>query len=238
MPTLIEKAQLRVLATLATKIDDCYLGDGTALSLFYFHHRDSVDLDFYIREFSRVRIKKIVGLISLSIKKRLALKVQNLNSKMVKICVYSLPLNKNKVLKIDFIEDYGRLINPPRLINGIKVLSLEDIYLRKLYAAVGTSFESDVVGRKGLWGGRQEAKDFFDLYCLSHIFMELSDFSFKYGNQLMRESIIRWFRTYNRLEMKTGLLELKLKKSFTYTEMERHFKREIDRILEREVEFA
>ncbi len=55
--------------------------------------------------------------------------------------------------------------------------------------------------------------------------------------QLMREAIIRWFRTCNRLDMKTGLLELQLKKNINYIEIERHFKQEVNSIIEKEIEF-
>lgn len=145
-------------------------------------------------------------------------------------------INKKQALKIDFIQDYVVCIKPPKTINGIKVLSLEDIYIRKIYAITGTYQAEDEIGRKISKGGSQEAKDFYDLYCLSHIFKPLSDFSFSPGDQLMREAIIRWFRTYSRMDMKTGLLELELK-NIDYKDIERHFKQEVNKIIEKEVEF-
>jgi hypothetical protein len=37
--------------------------------------------------------------------------------------------------------------------------------------------------------------------------------------------------------MKTGLLELGLKKNIDYTDIELHFKKEVDKMLQREIEF-
>ncbi len=207
------------------------------MSLYYFNHRESLDLDFFTQDFNKMRIDEIIGLISNKLKKQTDLIAQELRKDRIKILVYSVNIDKKQALKVDFIQDYLDCLKPLRTVNGIKVLSLEDIYMRKIYAMTGTYQAEDETGRIIFRGGRQEAKDFYDLYCLSHIFKPLSDFSFRYGNQLMREAIIRWFRTYNRMDMKTGLLELQLKKNINYTEIERHFKQEVNSILEKEVEF-
>lgn len=228
--------EAKVLKTLASEIDDFYLAGGTALSLYYFHHRESFDLDFFTSDFSRARVFEIVKFLSASLKKKVNLIAEESRKNRVKTLVYSVSINKDRALKIDFVQDYLGLIKPLKLINGIRVLSLEDIYIRKIYAITGTSLIEDSIGRRITKGGRQEAKDFYDLYCLSHTFMRFSDFSFRFCNQVIREAIIRWFRTYSRLDMKTGLLELKLKKGIGYPDMERHFKKEIDKILEKEIE--
>ncbi len=220
---------------LAHKIDDFYLVGGTALSLYYFHHRQSLDLDFFTVDFSQKRIEEVVRLLSASFKKKISLIAQQGKKGKVKVAVYFIPIDKKEGLKIDFVEDYLGLILPPKSVNGIKVASLEDIYIKKIYAIAGTFTEEDSVGRKMARGNRQEAKDFFDLYCLSHTFMRLSEFDSKYCNSVLREGIIRWFRTYNRMDMKIGLLQLELKKAVDYNDIERHFKREVNRIIEEEV---
>lgn len=237
MKHTISGFQSKVLEALSNKIDDFYLGGGTALSLYYFNHRESLDLDFFTRDFNETRIIEVVRLISAALKRQIELIAQELRKNRIKILVYSVKIGKKKALKIDFIQDYFDCIKQPKIINGIKILSLEDIYIRKIYTVTGTYQIEDEIGRKISKGGRQEAKDLYDLYCLSHIFKPLSDFSFRYGNQLMREAIIRWFRTYNRMDMKTGLLELQLKKNINYNDIERHFKQEVNRIIEKEVEF-
>lgn len=235
--SIVTNYQQRVLKSLAGKIDDFYLAGGTALSAYYFHHRESVDLDFFTHKFAKLRIEEVAGLISQGTNKKIELSGQELRKNMVKIAVYNLVIDKRgTILKIDFVEDYIKLIKPLKLINGINILSLEDIFLRKLFAITGTSAEEDMTGRRIAKGGRQEAKDFYDLFCLSQIFMRLSDFADKYGNPLIREAIIRWFRTYDRFNIKTGLLELNLKKSLDYNEIERHFTHEVDKLIEQEVD--
>ncbi|MCX5703076.1 MAG: nucleotidyl transferase AbiEii/AbiGii toxin family protein [Candidatus Omnitrophica bacterium] len=236
MKDIITSAQNKLLKALSGRIDDFYLGGGTALSSYYFHHRRSIDLDFFTHKLSRIRVQEVMKLVSEALKKQPSLIGQNSGKGKVKMFVYSVPLDKNAALKIDFIEEYLELIKPAKSINGIKVLSLEDIYMRKIYAVTGTFTGIDGVGRKTVRGGRQEAKDFYDLFCLSRIFMKLSDFSFQYGTTLIRELLIRWFRTYSRLDIKTGLIELGLKKAVDYSDMERHFKQEIGKILEQEVQ--
>lgn len=237
MKSIIINFQNKVLKSLSKKIDDFYLCGGTALSLYYFNHRESLDLDFFTQNFNKIRIFEIIRFLSSCLKKRIELIAEESRKNRIKILVYSIPINRKHFLKLDFVQDYLDWIKPPKLINGIKVLSLEDIYIRKIYAVTGTFQVKDFIGRRITKGGRQEAKDSYDLYCLSQIFIKLSDFSFKYGNQLLREAIIRWFRTYNRMDMKVGLLELNLKKNIDYSEIERHFKKEINKIIEKEVEF-
>lgn len=227
--------QEKMLGLLSGRINDFYLAGGTALSLYYFHHRESQDLDFFTKKFNRIRIVNIIKELSQKSKKEIELVAEQKAKDRVKIAVYAMHINKEESLKINFVEDYADIIKSPKLINGIYVLSLEDIYIRKIFAIGGTSWKTDAVGKKIFKGGRQEAKDFYDLYCLSSIFMRLSDFSYKYGNPLIREGLISWFRTFTRLDIKTGLLELKLKKEIDYRDMELHFKKEIDSILEKEV---
>ena len=50
-----------ILKSLAWKLEDFYMVGGTALSLFYFHHRFSFDIDFFTRNFDFKKIDKITG---------------------------------------------------------------------------------------------------------------------------------------------------------------------------------
>jgi len=233
----IEKCQDNVLDFLAAKIDDFYLSGGTALSKFYFRHRISDDLDFFTKKFNRQRIVNLVGNLQGGLKTKIRLLAEQTKMKeKVKMMIYILDFGKQNMLKIDFVEDYVNLIFPFKNINGIHVLSLEDIFLRKTYTLTEVGEATDSIGRK-IATGREEAKDFYDVYYLSHTFMNLSEFASKFCDSVIREKLVYWFRTYNRMEMKTGLLELKLqgKKSIDFREIEKHFKSEIDKILEKEI---
>jgi len=229
--------QEKVLKILADKIDGFYLAGGTALSNFYFQHRDSEDLDFFTGGFEKSRIIGIVEGLSKELRRPIKLLKQQMRKNMVKMMVFSIEFTKKDNLKIDFVEDYIKLVKEPRNINGINIMSLEDIYLRKIYAVAGYWQREDKTGRKIGRGGRQEAKDFCDLHYLSHTFMGLADFAGKYCDDVVRENLIRWYRIYDRMDIKTGLQDLKLKKRVDYQDIERHFKKEIDKLLEKEVDF-
>lgn len=231
----MSRYQEKVLQFLSGKIEGFYLGGGTALSFYYFHHRESLDLDFFTNNFSRSAIKAVVEALSKKSGKKITLIAEQTKEKMVKIMVYSMTLTKKEFLKIDFVEDWLATIHPPRLVNGIAVLSLEDIYLRKIYALSGSSQTIDSVGRTITTGGRQEAKDFYDVYCLSTVFMPLYKFALTFCDAVRKEGLVRWFRTYDRMHIKTGLLELKIHKDIDYTLMESHFKKQIDTLIEKEV---
>ncbi|MFH1504800.1 MAG: nucleotidyl transferase AbiEii/AbiGii toxin family protein [Candidatus Omnitrophota bacterium] len=225
-----------VLKALSGKIDDFYLAGGTALSLFYFQHRLSIDLDFFTPNFSNKQVEDIIACLKISLKKNIKLTAQSLTDKRTKMMVYRIHFSNKDDLKIDFVEDVFPLIKQPKNIEEIKVLSLEDIYLRKIYAIVGALPILNEIGKTNLIGGRIEAKDFYDLYFLSHTFMPLSRFAEKYGNPMIKEGLISWFRAYDRMNMIDGVLTLEAAGKINYKSMEKHFSGEIDKIIETEVE--
>ncbi len=221
----------RVLKMLQNKLGGFYLAGGTGLSLFYYHHRESFDLDFFTKDFSRIKIVRLMEELGDIFKMDLELSKERAQKDRAKVMVYLLKLNKESFLKIDFIEDNFRLIKDINIINSIPVLSLEDIFLRKIYTVSGVLQELDIIGRARIIGGRQNAKDFFDLYFLSTTFMPLSKFLSLYCDQLQIENIIIWYRSYNRMDIKLGLKDLITDKLIDYNIMERHFKSEIDKIV-------
>jgi predicted nucleotidyltransferase len=221
----------KALKKLANKLGDFYLAGGTALSLFYFKHRESYDLDFFTKGFSRVKIEKIISGLSKDIGLAIELSSEQNKQGFARVVVYYLKIDDDSSLKIDFVEDVYKLLKPLKEIDGIPILAIEDIYLRKILTACGSIATVDSIGRSSFAGGRQEAKDLFDLYFLSKTFMSLSSFVNEYCQQPQKESIIIWFRTYDRLEMKTGLLEIITNKKVAFSEMEHHFKDEIEKII-------
>ncbi|MFC1624466.1 nucleotidyl transferase AbiEii/AbiGii toxin family protein [Candidatus Omnitrophota bacterium] len=227
--------QDKVLKTLSGKVGEFYLAGGTALSLFYFQHRLSVDLDFFTTSFSSRRIKEIMADLGSTLNKKIELVSQNLEAKESRMFIYYIHFSKRDILKIDFIEDALNLIKPTKTVDNIRILSLEDIYLRKLFAVTGAISRIDETGRPKTHGGRVEAKDFYDLYFLSHTFMSMSRFIAKYGNAVMIEGLVRWFRTYDRMHMMDGVLSLEVNRAMDYKKMEGHFKNEIDKIIENQL---
>ena len=225
-----------VIKALEGKMEGFPLGGGTALSLFYFQHRLSYDLDFFNQEFSRKEIEKIILELSSALKANIELTAEMSKGNRARILFYNLTVDEKNSLKIDFIEDLFRRIGIVNVVNGIPVLSLEDIYLRKIYAVCGVSEMLDDAGRKIFLGGRQEVKDFFDLFFLSRTFMSLSLFASRFCSVPERESIITWYRKYNRSEMKIGLSGIQTGKEVSYQEMERHFRDEVEKLIRHEVE--
>jgi len=229
------KYQDNILRFLAGKVKNFYLAGGTALSRVYFRHRTSYGVDFFTKKFSRTEISMIMQEVSKSLKLRVALAREQNEKGMAKMAVYYIYVSKGEILKIDFVEDFLELIAPLKTVDGIKVLSLEDIYLRKIFAVSGAMGTTDLTGRRTFKGGRQEPKDFYDLYVLSHTFMRLSEFATRYCDSTKKEGLITWFRSYDRMEMKTGLLDIITDNKIDYGSMEKHFNEEIDRLVKKEM---
>jgi len=223
----------KILKALSGKMEGYFLTGGTALSLYYFHHRESYDLDFFTAGFSKERIETIIKNLSADIGKKISLVTEVDKKDKARVLVYSY-MAGDELVKIDFVEDTYKLMKPPRIIDGIPVLEKEDIYLRKIFAACGGRAEINEVGARKFIGGRQEAKDFFDLYFLSTAFMPLSKFALEHCYPAQIESIVVWYRTYDRMSIKTGLLEIATDKKVDFQQMERHFRDEIAQMVEEE----
>lgn len=214
------------------KLDDYYLAGGTALSMFYYQHRESFDMDFFTKEFSKERIIKIIDNLKKDSHWQLELVSEQNTPNLIRMAVYLVKMDKNREGKIDFVEDYIPLLNPLKRVDGINILSLEDIYLRKIYTIAGHIPSFTDIGRPMTSGGRQRAKDFYDLYCLSTTTMPLSEFVSSYCDNTVKEGVVRWYRTYDRMTMIDELLILPTRTKPDYRLIENHFKKEIDRLLE------
>jgi hypothetical protein len=235
MKNRITEEIYRILKLLANKLDGFYLAGGTALSLFYFHHRESYDLDFFTKDFSKLKIEKIIADLSADIKSPIKLIGEQNQKDKAKMLVYELGIDKEHSLRIDFVEDFYGLNMPIQKMNDIPVLSKEDIYLKKILTICGSMETIDSLGRKQFVGGRQDVKDFFDLYFLSSTFMPLSKFALEYCSKIQIESIIVWYNKYNREEIKLSLNDIRTDKKVVFQEMERHFKLEIEQIVKQEL---
>ena len=234
----ILKLQNEVLNILAGKIDDFYLAGGTALSRFYLNHRQPDDLDFFSQDFSVERVKAIVADLGSTINKEIILTAvgQNMSKTRTEILVYNIEFAKDEFLKIDFVRDVLELLSNIKVFERTRVLSIEDIYVRKIYTVSGLPVKNDEVGRKEFSGGRQEAKDLFDIYFLSTQFLSLANFINKFCGQILKEGVIRWFRTFDRMQMKIDLTEIKTEKKISFREIDRHLGNEIEKILIEEIE--
>ena len=222
----------KALKCLKGRVNDFALGGGTALSRFYFRHRESYDLDFFTKKFSDGKIKEAIEELSNRLGQKITLLSQNRAQNRAKITRYEV----SGGLKMDFIEDLFRHFDAETIVNGIPILSKESIYLRKVYAACGIAEILSSTGRAEFVGGRQEAKDYFDLYFLSSVFMPLSKFVENFCDRSEKERIIIWHRRYDRMRMKTGLLDIRANGVLDTKIMEKHFDTEIQKLIEKEID--
>jgi predicted nucleotidyltransferase component of viral defense system len=126
---------------------DFYLTGGTALARFYFHHRESIDLDMFTNN-------QDVDFSSLDLYAKGLFPSLGVNSTKEVVTdtflQYLLENNSGQTLKIDFIKDIPVHFGPIKTIGKIRLDSLENIGSNKILALFG----------------RTEAKDFIDLYYL------------------------------------------------------------------------
>jgi hypothetical protein len=122
---------------------------------------------------------------------------------LIPMKVYTLALKRRVALKMDFVQDVARNLRPIR--NGLH--SIEDIYFRKLIAAMGTTHHVDLTGRV-LPTGRQTAKDLFDVYYLSRHHQPVSTFFLAHVAREHAERLIAWYRRFHRSQVTMELLDL------------------------------
>ena len=232
----ILKSQERVLHMLAGHMDGFYLVGGTALSREYLHHRESYDLDFFAKAYSARKIEAVVRLLEKTTKTKARKTIDSDGSGgFVRMRRYEFPLCEPEPLKIDFVKDPAALLKPFNRVEGIDYASLDDIYLRKVYAVTGIITGTDKLGKMQTKGKRQEARDLFDLYHLSADRERLSVFAEKYHGKLEIPALVQWYYSLNKLEMSIGLQEdIITSHPLEFVEASRHFKGEID-VLMKEV---
>jgi len=209
------------------KVDNYALGGGTALAFIYFQHRESYDLDFFTQAYLYEDIKGLVESVSVDLRREIKLQSTQQTPNRARVASYQVKGG----LKIDFIEDTFRLYDAKEKFNDVPVLTKESIYLRKIYAACGIQEISSVTGQQIFVGGRQEAKDFFDLYYLSTTFLPISKFVKKFCESSERERVIVWHRRFDRTSMASGLLDIRTHHSPDIKAMSKHFDSEIEKII-------
>lgn len=121
-----------------------YFSGGTALSEYYLHHRKSEDLDFFcLEEFSPTMITPFIKNAK-SILKYKSFDFQNSYNRNI----FHLIFPNNKTLKLEFTYFPFGQVEKPKNINGIKVDSLMDIAVNKVFTI----------------SQNPRGRDYFDLY--------------------------------------------------------------------------
>ena len=198
----IVKEQKRIADLVIKKFPDYYLTGGTALA-FYFDHRFSEDLDFFSQKYQKSDPEKIMKYILKETGFKYQLDAVQDGPKFVPMKVFFLQLKDKQILKIDFVKDFVSNVGP--IENGIH--SIDDIYLRKLYAAIGMEGKKSDTGH-AIPTGRQSVKDLFDIYYLSSEYKPVSDVFFEYFPYNQAERLDAWYRGFDRVETKLSLTDL------------------------------
>lgn len=198
----IIKQQRKITQLVTLRFKDYYLTGGTALA-FYYSHRFSEDLDFFTQKYSDNAPDQIMDFISQEMGFSYRLDAEQGKIGLVKMKVYFLKLDKGHKLKIDMVQDYAENIKTIK--NGLH--SLDDIYYRKMFAAIGIDTKESKTGRP-IPAGRQSAKDLFDIYCLSEKYKPISKFFFEYFSYDKAEPLFAWYHNFNRTDLKSELMDL------------------------------
>lgn len=141
------------------------LAGGTALARFYLGHRVSYDLDFFVEE--EFNPDRLHGRLA-----RLGVHLSDVHT-VVPGGTYAAQLHgyaktsHGYPVKISFVEDFLAGSFETVSINGILTEEVRGLYHRKLRTITGAGSAQTQTGAPTNIGGRQTARDIFDIYVLS-----------------------------------------------------------------------
>lgn len=153
------------------QFDLAKLCGGTALSRCWLGHRVSYDLDFFLPE------GFVAGKLAMALKNAgLSFETREIVDDLRKANqLHGYAIHQGQRLKVSFIEDAYFDVYPAveeKFGNlTVRTEKIAGLYHRKLRTVAGSGSEGDAVK-----GGRQKARDLFDLYVLSEAFMPIKPF--------------------------------------------------------------
>ena len=142
----------------ALEIPHCILAGGTALARYYLHHRVSYDLDFFIGgEFSPERLATKLGATGIILSD---LKMEQESQWVTQL--HANTVLEDETIKVSFVADiYEGMWNKVTQ-DDVITESIEGLYHRKLRTLSG-----NLTPQGEAQGGRQTARDLFDLFVLN-----------------------------------------------------------------------
>lgn len=150
---------------------------GTALSRFYLQHRISYDLDFFVPLDQGFDAQALADTIGRKVElHRLAITHDKLKADQLHFFV---DVGNSNLVKVSFVEDMYADLYPalpaPQLVGGMQLNTeaVDGLYQRKLRTVVGWAKELATSPA----GGRQTARDMFDLYVLSQVVKPIVPFA-------------------------------------------------------------
>jgi len=209
MDLKLRAAQHQLLRVFAAEARTFALAGGTALELYYLHHRFSADVDFFSPKYDLEEIHHLVTAFRRHFRQAVRLESELMVGGRAKVRFYTMAVKGSiRPLKIDFVEEV--LFPKPaiRRVQGVRVYRVAQIYWQKIAAIAGTRPMVDEVGRV-ITEGRQEARDAFDLYMLSRHVQPLHRV-LRRAPGLWQKGLVHWYRTFSRQDLKLGLMDLEI----------------------------
>jgi len=231
MDKKLREMQQKILEVFSRKPGGFALTGGTALELYYLHHRFSADMDLFSPKYNISEIEKLAS----EFKKAaggIKMQAEFIAPNKARVRFYAVSFKGLKrMLKIDFVEDV--LFKNPDIkrVKGVPVYSAENIYFQKITAITGTGLIHDDIGRE-ITQGRREARDVYDIYMLSRKIKPLHMFLNELP-PLFQRGMVHWYRTFSRQDIKLGLLDLDIyDKDFDSRRMIVYLEGEIKKFME------
>jgi len=231
MEKKLRDKQVQILRAFGKNSGSFALSGGTALELYYLHHRFSADLDLFSPIYDIVEIEKIVREFKKDTGDRIKFHTEFLAPNKAQVRFYEVTIKgHNRPLKIDFVEDVVFKNPSIKKFKGVPVYSVENIYLQKIFTITGTALGQDEIGRE-ITQGRKQARDVFDIYMLSKKIQPLHKFLKGLPMQFQR-GMVHWYQTFSRHDLKLDLLDLDIYvKGFNSRDMIIYLENEIKKLI-------
>ncbi len=162
----IYKAQDEILTRIMNSEDSVFsqiiLAGGTALARYYLNHRISWDLDFFLPDnFDPAIIEKQLSNLGIPL-----FDVTRISSGRFVTQFHGWAQINGQRIKVSVIEDLFADMFDVAVVDNVRTEVIDGLYHRKLRTIAGTGHSVSTVGQDHLQGGRQNARDIFDLYVL------------------------------------------------------------------------
>lgn len=203
MSKTLHKAQEQILRAVASSGSKAYLVGGTALAMRC-QHRYSEDLDFFTQRWTKALHRRLAKRITAATGFPARLIAEQRKPGQAGVAFYNFKVTAKELLKVDVIEDFDRLLHP---VGPDGIASIDDIYLRKLRAVIGWRGKRSPTGQE-LSGGREEAKDLYDLWHLSTHHAPLHEWFPAHFGREDYARLTRWLQAMTRQATTFALLDV------------------------------
>lgn len=236
MDKKLRDKQVQILEVFGENTRNFALSGGTALELYYLHHRFSADLDLFSPEYDIKEIEKLVSEFKKATGNSIKFHTEFIAPNRAHVRFYEVAIRGyDRPLKIDFVQDVVFKSPSIKKFKGVPVYSIENIYLQKVLAITGGALGQNEIGRE-ITQGRRQTRDVFDIYVLSKKIQPLHKFLKELPMQHQR-GMVHWYQTFSRQDLKLDLLDLDIyDKNFSSRDMIIYLEDEIKKLIKQVLE--